>query len=78
VNIAVLELVVMSIAVAGLVLWVWALIDVLKRPKGEWERTGQSQMLWLIVLVLLNVLGAVAYLVTAGSRRNRGDEVAST
>ena len=68
----------MSIAVAGLVLWVWALIDVPKRPKGEWERTGQSQMLWLIVLVLLNVLGAVAYLATAGSRRNRSDAVAST
>ncbi len=77
-NIAVLELVVMSIAVAGLVLWVWALVDVLKRPKVEWERTGQSQMLWLVVLVLLNVLGAVAYLVTAGSRRSQGETVAST
>ncbi len=64
-----MELVVMVIGVAALVTWVWALVDALTRPSEDWEKTGQSQILWVIVLLLLNVLGAIAYLVTRGSRR---------
>ena len=64
-----MELVVMVIGVAALVSWVWALVDALTRPSEDWEKTGQSQILWVIVLLLLNALGAIAYFVTRGSRR---------
>lgn len=62
------EVLVMIVGVAGVLLWLWALVDVLRRPRAEWERIGQSQILWAVVVVVLNVFGALAYAVTARSR----------
>ncbi len=36
--------------------WVWALVDCLKRDQGE------SRIVWVLVIVLLGVLGALLYL----------------
>jgi len=52
----------MGIGILGLflvlfasVFWVWMLIDCLKRKKFE------DKLVWIIVLLLLNFLGAILY-----------------
>ena len=41
------------------VFWLWALVDVLRRPDGTY-RTG-GQLLWALVIALTHTIGAVAY-----------------
>ena len=53
------------IAIAGFVLWIWALVDSLRRPQSEWEAAGQNQLVWVLVIVLANGLGALIYLLVA-------------
>jgi hypothetical protein len=45
---------------AATALWIWALVDVLRRPAGAY-RSG-SQLLWVLVIALTHSIGAVAYL----------------
>ncbi len=44
---------------AATVFWVWALVDVLRRPSAAY-RTG-SQLLWAVVIALTHSVGALAY-----------------
>jgi hypothetical protein len=44
---------------AATVFWVWALVDVVRRPGGAY-RSG-SQLLWVLVIALTHSIGAVAY-----------------
>ncbi|HEX2041208.1 MAG TPA: PLD nuclease N-terminal domain-containing protein [Acidimicrobiales bacterium] len=55
-----------SVTIAALVLvaaatvfWVWALVDVLRRPDAAY-RSG-SQLLWAVVIALTHSVGALAY-----------------
>ena len=44
---------------AATIFWVWALVDVLRRP-GEAYRSG-SQLLWALIIALTHSIGAIAY-----------------
>lgn len=48
-----------AIGIAVLIFWVWALIDAIKNPR----LTDNERLLWIIVIVLTNWLGAVIYLI---------------
>jgi len=48
------------IAIGGFVLWVWALVDAIRTPDGSF-RAG-NQLIWVIVIVFANVIGAIIYL----------------
>ncbi len=50
----------------GLAFWLWMLIDVMKRKSGD-------KLSWVLVIVFLNVLGAVLYyfMVYRAFRRKR-------
>jgi hypothetical protein len=47
-------------------LWIWALVDVLRRPAGAY-RSG-SQLVWVLVIALTHSIGAVAYLLIGRPR----------
>ena len=53
------------LVVISAVVWLFALIDALRRPADAWDRAGQSQIVWILVIVLVNVLGAIIYLIVA-------------
>ncbi len=57
---------------ATTVFWIWALVDVLRRP-GEALQRG-SQVSWALVIALTHSLGAAAYVVFG---RPRGAGMAS-
>lgn len=56
------------VLLVGLAVWVWAIVDVVRRPTGEWESAGQNQVVWILVIVLLGPLGVVLYLAIARPR----------
>lgn len=45
------------ISLGSLVLWVWMLIDCVQNEPSE----GNDKIVWLLVIVLLNGLGALLY-----------------
>ena len=47
--------------VAGMVLWIWALVDVLRVPDDSLFRSG-DKLIWVLVIVLTNFIGAIVYL----------------
>jgi UDP-N-acetylmuramyl pentapeptide phosphotransferase/UDP-N-acetylglucosamine-1-phosphate transferase len=53
------------VALALMAFVVWAFVDVLRRPRQQWEVAGQQQVVWVVALAVGTVmgLGAVAALV---------------
>lgn len=53
------------VMLAGLVLLVVALVDLAKRPAGEWAAAGHNQLVWALIVIFVGFLGPVLYLVIA-------------
>lgn len=49
-------------AVAGLILWIWALVDAIRVPDESMFQSG-NRLIWVIVIVLTGFIGAIIYLV---------------
>ena len=54
-----------GLALLFFVLWVYALVDALRRPTDEWTRANQNQIVWVLVILIGNALGAAIYLLVA-------------
>ncbi|MGZ4759457.1 MAG: hypothetical protein ACXV95_10395 [Acidimicrobiales bacterium] len=70
-----------AMVLAGIVLPVWAYIDIFRRPEEQWRQSGQNKLFW-IVLIVITLLACAAgwivptiYLVTI---RPKLDAVATT
>ncbi|MFP4567704.1 MAG: PspC domain-containing protein [Candidatus Woesearchaeota archaeon] len=48
------------LAIAALVVWIWALIDCLKS-----DSSGEYKLIWLLIIIFMNVFGAILYFVFA-------------
>lgn len=65
------------LALAGLVLMIWAAVHAATRPASAFEAVGQSRVLWLALVIggfflqPLGFLSAVAYLVWARPKVDR-------
>ena len=51
---------------AATVFWIWALVDVIRRPSGTLQRG--SQLLWALVIALTHTVGAAAYVLLGRPR----------
>lgn len=51
-----------ALGLISLGIWIWAIVDCLKS-----RRSNSEKIVWLLVILLLNVLGAIIYLVLKGS-----------
>lgn len=58
---------------AVFVWWLVALIEALKTPSSQWQAAGQSQILYVVLMVLLGVIGTILYVAVARpALRNAG------
>jgi len=48
--------------IGGIALWIFALIDCIRVPDDSMYRSG-TKLIWIIVIVLTQVIGAIIYLV---------------
>ena len=55
------------IGIASLVFWLWMLIDCIKNESDQ----GNTKVIWVIVIVLLGILGALVYVVARRPQRIR-------
>ncbi|MBT8164099.1 MAG: hypothetical protein HKO63_11970 [Acidimicrobiia bacterium] len=46
-------------------LLLFALVDLLKQSSEAWEESGQSQLLWALVVIFVWLIGPVLYLLVA-------------
>lgn len=53
------------LGLVGLAFWIMALVDALKRPATQWETAGQSQIVWIVVILLASFIGALVYWMVA-------------
>jgi hypothetical protein len=56
-----------AIGLAGLVLWIWMLIEVLTRETDE----GNNRLIWTLVIVFTHWIGALIYLLVRRQERIR-------
>ena len=54
-----------GIGIAGTVLWIWMLVEVLTREVDE----GNNRLIWALVIVLTHWLGALIYLIVRRKQR---------
>lgn len=71
---AALFLVVVVVGLVGTVLWVLALVDLLRRPSWQWGAAGQNQVVWALVVVLGHLVGALVYWLVARPALRRVEE----
>lgn len=48
------------VMIALLVMWVWMLIDVIKRPEEQFEG-GMSKVVWIVLMVFFSYIAAIIY-----------------
>lgn len=54
--------IIMVLAIGGLVLWIWALVDCIRVPDDRFYRSG-TKLIWVLVIALLQGVGAIVYLI---------------
>lgn len=55
------------IGTAGTVLWIWMLIDCVTKESDQ----GNTKIVWVLVIALTHVLGALIYLIVRRPQRKR-------
>ena len=57
----------LAIGLGGFILWIWTLIDCIQNEPSE----GNDKIIWILVIVLTNWIGALIYLVVRRPQRKR-------
>jgi cytochrome c oxidase assembly factor CtaG len=52
-----MELVFFGLAIAGLVFWIWVLVDCATKEPAS----GNDKLIWILVILFLHLLGAAIY-----------------
>ena len=53
------------LAVLALGIWIWALVDAIQNPALD----GNQRLIWILVIVLTQFIGAMIYLIVGRSRK---------
>ncbi len=60
----IIESILIPLVILFLVLWVWMLIDCIKRPDDEFAIGGNyAKIIWIIVIIFAGLIGALIYFV---------------
>lgn len=53
------------VALGSLVLFIVAIVDLVRQPKSAWDASGQNQLVWALVIVFVSFIGPLLYLFIA-------------
>ena len=54
---------VLLVALLGVFLPIWGILDAATRPDNAWIAADQSKMVWVVVQLFLWTIGTIAYLI---------------
>ncbi|QNL93161.1 hypothetical protein H9L21_08385 [Aeromicrobium senzhongii] len=57
-----------AVMVAVFVWWLVILLEALRVPRERWEVAGQSQLIYVLLMVFLGIVGSIAYVAVARPR----------
>lgn len=57
----------LAIVVGGIVLWIWTLLDCIKNEPDQ----GNERIIWVVVIAVAQLVGAIIYLVARRPVRKR-------
>lgn len=60
-----LLVIVLVVIVALSAWWLVMLIDALRTPNTKWQSVGQSQLVYVLLMVFLGIIGTVLYVAVA-------------
>jgi len=61
-GIGIIELLLISLFILFLILWVWMLIDCIKRPDDKFAYGGNyAKIIWILVIIFTGFIGALIY-----------------
>ncbi len=61
--ISLIQLLVFALSIAGMVLWVWMLIDLIQRDNSDFPNNigKDAKIIWVLILVFTGVIGSLIY-----------------
>jgi hypothetical protein len=59
----------LALGIAGLVVWIWTLVDAIQVPDDSMFRAG-NKLIWVIVIVFGQIIGSILYLVIGRPSRS--------
>ena len=65
---------ILAIGVGGFVFWIWALVDAVRVPHDRYYQSG-TKLVWVLVIALLQVIGAIVYLVAGRPTKDVRDSM---
>ncbi|MGI8806536.1 MAG: PLDc N-terminal domain-containing protein [Acidimicrobiales bacterium] len=58
---------ILSVLLAGLVFWIWSLVDAIRVPDESAFRAG-SKVVWVVVIAVTGFIGSIVYLAVGRPR----------
>ena len=65
VGIGIVGILMSILGIAALVVWIWALVDAIQNPALD----STTRIVWVLVIVFTQIIGAILYLAIGRSRR---------
>lgn len=56
------------VMVVGFAGWVWAIGNIAHYSGSQWDASGQSAVLWVLIVIFFPVLGLILYLTVASPK----------
>ena len=56
------ELLILLVVILLMGLSIWPLVDAATRPDSHWATIDQTKLVWVVIILLVPVLGALLYL----------------
>lgn len=51
----------MAIGIGGLVLWIFAIVELVRYPDATWYYAQKDKTTWLLIVILVGAIGALVY-----------------
>lgn len=69
-----LQLLIVAVTALTFGLFIFALVDAIRRPASAWRAAGSSKPLWIFLILILQFFGALAYLAGVRPRLRQAGE----
>lgn len=67
-----MELALRGVVIVGVLVWIWALVDIARKPAARWPGGGEEKTAWLLGVVVTSGIGGFVYWIYGRNRTSEG------